>query len=201
MIIKADVQGSLTSVADSLKTIGTDEVAVRVASASVGVVNDNDIHLAKSTGAILYGFNTSVATNIKRLANRDKVSIRLYTVIYELIDDVKNELSKLLAPELIETALGTLEVKGVFKTTKTEVICGGEVQSGKLSFPAQVRVLRGKKPVGEATLVGLKRGPNAATDLVEGEMGGVSLQTTTRLELVLGDMLEVYRTETKERSL
>jgi translation initiation factor IF-2 len=201
VIIKADVQGSLTSVADSLKTIGTDEVAVRVASASVGVINDNDIHLAKSTGAILYGFNTSVATNIKRLANRDKVSIRLYTVIYELIDDVKNELSKLLAPELIETALGTLEVKGVFKTTKTEVICGGEVQSGKLSFPAQVRVLRGKKPVGEATLVGLKRGPNAATDLVEGEMGGVSLQTTTRLELVLGDMLEVYRTETKERSL
>ena len=201
IIIKADVQGSLTSVADSLKSIGTEEVAVRVASASVGVVNENDIHLARSSGAILYGFNTSVANNIKRLANRDKVSIRLYNVIYELIDDVKEELTKLLAPEVVETALGTLEVKGVFKTTKTEVICGGEVLSGKLVVPAQVRIMRGKKPVGDATLTGLKRGPNTAQDLVEGEMGGISLQTSGRVELLLGDILEVYRIETKERSL
>ncbi len=201
IIIKADVQGSLTSVADSLKTIETDEVAVRVAGSSVGVINDNDIHLARSTGAILYGFNTSVATNIKRIANRDKVSIRLFNVIYELIDDVKEELSKLLAPEVIETGLGKLEIKGIFKTTKTEIICGGEVLEGKLSVPAEVRILRGKKEIGLAKLTGLKRGPNAATDLVEGEMGGVSIQTTNRLELELGDTLEVYRVETKERSL
>lgn len=201
IIIKADVQGSLTSVADSLKSIETDEVAVRVASSSVGVVNENDIHLARSTGAILYGFNTTVANNIKRLANRDKVSIRLYNVIYELIDDVKSELSKLLAPEVIETELGSIEIKGVFKTTKTEVICGGEVLSGKLTVPAQVRITRGKQQIGEAKLTGLKRGPNDATDLVEGELGGLSLQTASRLELQLGDKLQTYRVETKERTL
>lgn len=201
IIIKADVQGSLTSVADSLKSIETDEVAVRVASSSVGVVNENDIHLARSTGAILYGFNTTVANNIKRLANRDKVSIRLYNVIYELIDDVKSELSKLLAPEVIETELGSIEIKGVFKTTKTEVICGGEVLSGKLTVPAQVRITRGKQQIGEAKLTGLKRGPNDAADLVEGELGGLSLQTASRLELQLGDKLQTYRVETKERTL
>ncbi|QQS19266.1 translation initiation factor IF-2 [Candidatus Saccharibacteria bacterium] len=201
IIIKADVQGSLTSVADSLKSIGTEEVAVRVASSSVGVVNDNDIHLARSTGAILYGFNTSVANNIKRLANRDKVSIRLYNVIYELIDDVKDELSKLLAPEVTEKEMGTLLLKGVFKTTKTEIICGGEVQSGKLTVPALVRLKRGKEQIGLATLKGLKRGPNAANDLVEGELGGLELETTSRVELQLGDKLEFYVVETKERTL
>jgi len=201
IIVKADVQGSLTSVIDSLKSIETDEVAVRVVGSSVGVVNDNDIHMAKSAGAILYGFNTSVANNIKRLASRDKVSIRLYNVIYELIDDVKSELSALLSPDIIEKELGTLEIKGVFKTTRTEVICGGEVKSGKLTVPAQIRVKRGKEVVGEAKLKGLKRGPNDATDLIEGEMGGLNIETTTRLDLQIGDRLEFYIVETKERTL
>lgn len=201
IIIKADVQGSLTSVADSLKSIETDEVAVRVASSSVGVINDNDIHFARSTGAIIYGFNTSVANNIKRLANRDKVSIRLYNVIYELIDDVKAELSTLLAPEVIEKDMGALEVKGVFKTTKTEVICGGEVLNGKLTAPALIRVMRGKDQIGEAKLKGLKRGLNAATDLIEGELGGLELETTSRLDLQIGDKLAFYVVETKERTL
>jgi len=201
IIVKADVQGSLTSVIDSLKSIETDEVAVRVVGSSVGVINDNDIHMAKSAGAIIYGFNTSVANNIKRLASRDKVSIRLYNVIYELIDDVKAELSALLAPEVIEKEIGVLEVKGVFKTTRTEVICGGEVKAGKLTAPAQARIKRGKEVIGEAKLKGLKRGPNDATDLIEGEMGGLDLETTSRMDLEIGDRLEFYIVETKERTL
>ncbi len=201
IVVKADVQGSLTSVIDSLKAIETDEVAVRVVGSSVGVVNDNDIHMAKSANAIIYGFNTSVANNIKRLASRDQVSIRLFTVIYELIDDVKTELSNMLSPEVIEKEIGVLEVKGIFKTTRTDIICGGEVLSGKLTVPAQVRVRRGKEAIGEAKLKGLKRGPNDATDLVEGELGGIDLETSTRLELQIGDKLEFYVVETKQRSL
>lgn len=203
IIIKADVQGSLTSVADSLKAINTDEVAVRIVALGVGVVNENDIHMANSSEqkAIVYGFNTSVASNIKRLATRDGISVRLFTVIYELIDDVREELGTMLSPEVIETELGTLEIKGVFKTTKSDIICGGEVRSGKLTAPAQVRVRRGKEVIGEAELIGLKRGPNDATDLIEGELGGLDLKTATRLTLELGDVLEVYRLETKQRSL
>ncbi|MGB4967248.1 MAG: translation initiation factor IF-2 [Candidatus Saccharimonadales bacterium] len=201
ILIKADVQGSLTSVIDSLKTIDTDEVAVRVVGSSVGVVNENDIHMAHSAGAIIYGFNTSVASNIKRIASRDQVSIRLYNVIYELIDDVKAELSALLAPELVEHEIGSLEIKGIFKTTKTEVICGGEVKSGKLVAPAEARIFRGKTQLGEAKLKGLKRGPNNATDLIEGELGGLDLATTGRLDLEIGDKITFYTLETKQRTL
>lgn len=201
VMVKADVQGSLTSVVDSLKGIGTDEVAVQIVASGVGVVNENDVHVAHSSHAILYGFNTTVPNNIKRIASRDKVSIRLFNVIYELIDDVKNELSALLAPETTEKIIGELEIKGVFKTTRTDVICGGEVLSGKLMVPALVRVSRGDSLIGEAKLAGLKRGPNDAKDLTEGEMGGVNLQTTSRLEVQIGDKLEFYTIETKERTL
>ncbi len=201
ILIKADVQGSLTSVIDSLKTIDTDEVAVRVVGSSVGVVNENDIHMAHSAGAIIYGFNTTVASNIKRIASRDQVSIRLYNVIYELIDDVKTELSALLAPEVVEHEIGSLEIKGIFKTTKTEVICGGEVKSGKLVAPAEARIYRGKTQIGEAKLKGLKRGPNDATDLIEGELGGLDLATTGRLDLEIGDKITFFTLETKQRTL
>jgi len=201
IIIKADVQGSLTSVADSLKSVETDEVAVRVVSSGVGGVSDNDIHLARSSGAVIYGFNSSAAPNIRRLASRDQVSIRLYNVIYELIDDVKNELSKLLPDEIIEKEMGQLEVKGVFKTTKNDIIAGGEVKSGTLKVPAFARIYRGKEQVGDAELTGLKRGPNDARDLATSELGGISLKTSGRLQLELGDRIEFYTRETVERTL
>jgi len=201
IIIKADVQGSITSVADSLKSVETDEVAVRVVGSSVGAVSENDIHLAHSGGAIIYGFNTSAANNIRRLAARDQVSIRLFNVIYELIDDVKGELSNLLTDEIVEKEMGELEVKGVFKTTKTEIIAGGEVKNGTLKAPAFARVFRGKEQIGEAELTGLKRGPNDAKDLATSELGGISLSTTGRLQLELGDRIEFFTRETVERTL
>jgi translation initiation factor IF-2 len=167
----------------------------------VGAVSENDIHLAHSAGAIIYGFNTSAAPNIRRLASRDQVNIRLYSVIYELIDDVKAELSKLLAPEVTEKEVGELEVKGIFKTTKTEVIAGGEVKAGTLKVPAFARIFRGKELLGDAELTGLKRGPNDAKDLATGELGGISLSTSTRLQLELGDRIEFFTRETVERTL
>jgi translation initiation factor IF-2 len=201
IIIKADVQGSITSVADSLKSVETDEVAVRVVSSSAGSVNENDIHLAHSSGAIIYGFNIDVAANIRRLASRDQVSIRLYNVIYELIDDVKTELSGLLADEIVEKEMGELEVKGVFKTTKSEIIAGGEVKSGTLKVPAFARIYRKKELIGDAELTGLKRGPNDAKDLATSELGGISLSTSNRLLLEIGDRIEFYTRETVERTL
>ena len=201
ILIKADVQGSLTSVADSLKSVETDEVAVRIVGSSVGVVNENDIHMANSSKAIIYGFNTSVANNIKRLASRDEVSIRLFNVIYELIDDVKAELSNLLADDIIEKPMGTLEIKGVFKTTKTEIIAGGEVLDGKLTVPALARIVRKKEKIGDAELKQLKRGPNDAKDIATGELCGLTLATTSRVDLELGDRIEFFNRETVGRTL
>lgn len=201
VIIKADVQGSLTSVIDSLKTLENDEVAIRVVSSGVGALTEGDIHLAHTSNAIVYGFNVTLPTSIKRLAGRDKVTVRLYSVIYELIDDAKQELTKLLAPEEIETELGTLTVKGVFKITKTEVICGGEVTSGKLTAPALVRVIRGDETIAEAKLTNLKRGPQDAKEIIEGEMCGLNLQTESRVAVEEGDKLQMFTRETVARQL
>lgn len=202
IIVKADVQGSLTSVIDSLKALDTEEVAVRVVGTGIGVITENDIHLAQTSGAIIYGFNTTMPGNIRQIASRDKVKVRLYKIIYELIDDVKAELSDLLLPQIVTTDLGRLIIKGVFKTTKTEVICGGEVTKGKLTAPSLAAVYRGDEVLAEEVeVVNIKRGPQDAKEVVEGEMCGVDLKTDKRLELQEGDRLEFFSRETVERSL
>ncbi|MGB4759282.1 MAG: translation initiation factor IF-2 [Candidatus Saccharimonadales bacterium] len=201
IVIKADVQGSLTSVIDAIKTLDTDEVAVRIVSSGVGVITEGDVYLAHSSGAVIYGFNVDMPANIRRIAGRDKVSIRLYKVIYELIDDVKSELSGMLAPETVETEQGRLVVRGVFKTTKTDIICGGEVTKGRLIVPAFARVIRDNETLGEAELVRLQRGPQEAKEVLEGEMCGVSLKTTVKLDLQDGDRLEVFTRDIITRQL
>ena len=201
IIVKADVQGSLTSVIDSLKTLDNEEVAVRVVGSGVGAITENDMHMAHTSHAIIYGFDVQLPANIKQLAARDKVSVRLYRVIYELIDDVKSELTKLLAPEVVETDLGRLVVKGIFKTTKTEVICGGEVTKGKLIHPALARVMRGKELIAEVEVTGLKRGPVEAKEVLEGEMCGMSFKSKSRVDVQEGDHIEFFTRELKTRSL
>lgn len=202
VVVKADVQGSLTSVIDSLKTLDSEEVAVRVVGSGVGAINENDIHLAHTSNAITYGFNVILPPSIKRLAGRDKVSIRLFKVIYELIDDVKQELSSLLAPEIVEHEIGRLIVKGVFKTTKTEVICGGEVTKGKLTVPALARVTRGDEILAEEVEVtSLKRGPQDTKEVFEGEMCGLSFKSATRIDIQEDDRIELYSRETVTRTL
>lgn len=202
VIVKADVQGSLTSVLDSLKGLDTEEVTVRIIGSGVGNVNENDIHYAHTSDAIIYGFNVTMPTNIKQLANRDRVSVRLYRIIYELIDDAKNELEKLLTPEVRETELGRLVVRGVFKTTKTEVICGGEVTKGKLVTPALARITRnGEQIVEEVEITNLKRGPQDVKEVQEGEMCGLSFKSTARVDLQEGDHIEVFTREIVARTL
>jgi translation initiation factor IF-2 len=201
IIVKADVQGSLTSVIDSLKTLDTDEVAIRVVGSGVGVITEKDVHLASTSDAIIYGFSVEAPAASKRLASRDKVPIRLYNVIYELIDDTKLELVKLLPPEIVRTDLGRLIVKGIFKITKTEVICGGEVTKGKLIVPARAKVLRGDEEIADVEVTGLKRGPQETKEVPEGEMCGVSFKSQSRVDLQQEDRLEFYKEETIERSL
>ncbi len=144
VIIKADVQGSLTSVIDSLKLIETGgEVSLHVVSSGVGNITENDIRLAADGKTVIYGFNVDLPPAVKQLATRERAEVRLYRIIYELLDDAKNSMEKLLAPEVVETEVGTLEVKGVFRTMKDEVIAGGLVTSGKITPGLLVRMKRG----------------------------------------------------------
>lgn len=201
IIIKADVQGSLTSVTDSLRSLDTDEVAVKIVASGVGAISENDVHVAHTAGAIIYGFNTDLTSSIRHIAARDKVSIRLFKVIYELIDDAKVELEALLQPKIVENEIGQLDVKGVFKTTKSEIICGGEVMSGKITMPAQVKILRDDEVIAIAELSGIKRGPQEAKEVFEGDMCGISLKTDKKILLNENDKLVLFTTEAVTRTL
>jgi translation initiation factor IF-2 len=201
IIVKADVQGSLTSVIDSLRALDTEEVAVRIVGSGVGTINENDLHMAQTSNAIIYGFNVSMPSGIKQFASRDKLRVRIYRVIYELIDDVREELSKLLAPEVVETEVGRLVVKGIFKTSKTQVICGGEVTKGKLTMPSLARVMRGDEKLAEVKITNLKRGPQDAKEIFEGEMCGLSFESTSAVALQEGDHIETFTRETVARTL
>ena len=202
VIVKADVQGSLTSVTDSLKTIDTEEVAIRVVGSGVGAITDNDIRMAATSHAIIYGFQVDMPTNIKRLSSREKVSVKLFRVIYELLDDVKQQLSDLLTPEEVVTNVGRLLVKGIFKTTKTETIVGGEVTKGKVVWPAFANISRDDKLISEnIKITNLKHGPTDTKEVLEGEMCGMNLSTANRLDLQEGDRIEVFTREIHERTL
>lgn len=202
VLIKADVQGSLTSVIDSLKALETEEVALRIVGSGVGVITESDLHAAASAEATIYGFNVSLPVHLKQLAARDKVPVRIYKVIYELIDDVKAEMESRLAPEVIEEEQGRLLVKGIFKTTQSQVIAGGEVTKGKLVVPALAKVYRDKELLAEdVEVIGLKAGPTDVTEVEEGNMCGISLKTSEKLNLKEDDRIEVYTRRTETRKL
>ena len=205
-VVKADVQGSLTSVVDSLKLLETSEVAVKIVASGVGNITEGDIRVASSSGAIIYGFGVSLPSPVKQLARQAHVEVRLFKIIYELLDDAREAMTALLPDEVVETPLGELEIKGIFHTTKSSIIAGGKVTSGKLLVGARARIWRGKgksaQNLGEVELTSLQRERNSATDLVEGEMGGVELSLEgTKLSLELGDRLEVFQRQLKKRSL
>jgi translation initiation factor IF-2 len=202
VLIKADVQGSLTSVIDSLKSLETEEVTLRIVGSGVGVITESDLHTAASAEATIYGFNVTLPTHLKQLAARDHVPVRIYKVIYELIDDVKNEMEARLAPEIIEELAGRLIVKGIFKTTQSQVIAGGEVTKGKLVVPSLARIFRDKEVLAdEVEVTGLKAGPTDVTEVEEGNMCGISLKTSEKLNLKEEDRIEVYTRRTETRKL
>lgn len=202
VIVKADVQGSLTSVVDSLKLIETNgEVSLHIVSSGVGSITENDIRLAADGKTVIYGFNVDLPPAVKQLATRERAEVRLYKVIYELLDDAKNSMEALLAPEVVETVIGTLEVKGVFRTLKDLVIAGGQVKSGKVMPNLLVRARRGEEVLGEAEVTSVQREKIEAKEVFEGDFCGLSLKTARKLQLEEGDMLEFFTREVVQRTL
>jgi translation initiation factor IF-2 len=199
VVLKADTQGSLESLHEGLDQLRNDEVAVKVVSSAVGDISESDIAFAKTAGALLIGFNVSLNSSLKALANREGVQVRLYRVIYELTDDLRDALSQMLAPEVIETIVGVLEIKGVFKITKSNVVCGGTITSGRIEPKLKLRIKRGSAALGEGVLASLQKDKQEAREAFEGETCGLNVTTTTAIEL--GDTLEFYTVETKARTL
>ncbi len=203
VIVKGDVLGSVTSVVDSLKLIDTKgEVTLNVVATGVGDVTENDVYMAAGdNNTVIYGFNVNVPTNISKLAARDGVTIRNYRVIYELLDDARDSMEKLLGEEVVETEVGTMKVMGVFRVTKQELIAGGEMTSGKLMPGVYARVVRGKEVIGEAVVESVQKEKIDAKELIEKEIGGLAMKTEKKIDLVVGDKLEFFTRETRQRKL
>jgi translation initiation factor IF-2 len=199
VVLKADTQGSMESLQESLDQLRNEEVAVRIVSSAVGDISESDIAFAKTAGALLIGFNVSLNSGLKALANRERVHVRLYRVIYELTDDLRDALSQMLAPEIVETIVGELEIKGVFKTTKTNVVTGGTITSGRIEPKLRLRILRKGEIMGEGTLTSLQKDKQEAKEAFEGETCGINVATGTSIEL--GDTLQFFTVESRARTL
>lgn len=202
VIVKADVQGSLTSVMDSLRLVDTGgAVTLHVVGSGVGNISENDIRLAADGRTVVYGFNVDMSPAVKRLAARDKVQVRMYKVIYELLDDARQSMEALLAPEVVETQIGTLAVRGVFRTTKEEVIAGGEVKSGKIYSGLLARVTRGEDVIAEVELEKVQKQQQEVKEAFEGDMCGISLKTHKKTLVEEGDSIEFFTREIVKRTL
>ncbi len=202
VIVKADVQGSLTSVIDSLKMIDTmGEITLRIIGSGVGNINENDIRLASDKKTIIYGFNVDISTAVKQLASRDKVQVRLFKVIYKLLEDAKTSMEDLLAPEVVETEIGKMTIKGIFRTMNDEVIAGGEVTGGKVTSGVLARVIRNKEKIAEVKVTHVQRQQQEAKEVFEGEMCGISLKLAKKLIIEEGDKLELFTRELVKRVL
>jgi len=202
VIVKADVQGSLTSVVNSLKIIDTQgEISLRIIGSGVGNISESDIRLASDKGTIIYGFNVEMSTAVKQLALRDKVQVRIFNVIYKLLDDARESMELLLAPEVVETEIGNLTIKGIFRTLKDEIIVGGEVTKGKVVAGVLARIKRKKEQLAEVEISNVQRQQQEAKEVFEGEMCGLSIKTNKKLLLEEGDKLELFTRELVKRTL
>ena len=191
----------MTSLVDSLKLLDNGEISVRVIRSGVGNISENDVRLAESSHAVIYGFNVQLPPAVKRTAMRDHVIIRNYRVIYELLDDVRAVMTDMLSPEIVETEIGELKILGVFRTTKDSVIAGGEVLRGKVAPSLLARVVRSKERIAEAEVKHVQRQQQDAKEVFEGEQCGLELSTSGKLVLEVGDRLEFFTRELKKRSL
>ena len=202
VIIKGDVLGSVTSVIDSLKMIDTKgEVMLNIVSSGVGDITENDIYMAEGDNTVVYGFNVNVPTNIVKLAARDGVEIRNYKIIYELLDDAKTSMENLLDAEIVETEMGEMKIKGVFRTERTAIIAGGEVLTGLVKKGLMGRVYHEKELIGEVEVDSVQKEKMDVNELVAGETGGIAFKLEKKLVIEVNDRVKFFTRELVKKKL
>ncbi len=193
IIVKTDVQGSLEALKTSLEKISNDEVKVSAIHGGVGGINETDIMLAKASQAIVIGFNVRADNNAKTLAEREGVDIRLYSVIYDAVDDVTAAMKGMLAPKFTETVVGSAEVREVFKITGVGSVAGCYVTNGKVVRNGKVRIYRNNISVYEGNILALKRFKDDVKEVAYGFECGISVENYN--DIKLGDVFEIYQME------
>ncbi|HEV3051529.1 MAG TPA: translation initiation factor IF-2, partial [Longimicrobium sp.] len=199
LVIKGDVDGSVQALSDSLEQLSTAEVRVQVVHRGVGAINESDVLLASTSGAIVVGFHVRPTGEARSVAEREDVDIRLYNIIYEAVAEVRAAMEGLLTPEEREVMLGTAEVRQLFKVPRVGTVAGCMVTSGVLDRRGKIRVVRDAVQVYEGELESLKRFKDDAREVREGFECGLNIKNFN--DVKVGDVLECYRVEEVARTL
>ena len=190
IILKTDTQGSLDALQESLPTLGNEEVEVKVIHGGIGAIKETDIMLASASNALVVGFNVAIDSNAQKIAKNEKIEIRTYNIIYELIDELKAALRGLLKPKLVEIINGKAEVRNIFKIPKVGVVGGCYVTEGKISNKDHIRVLRNGQEIYEGQDFSLKRFKEDVKEVHTGYECGVSIEKFD--DLLVGDTIIFY---------
>ena len=199
IIVKADVQGSLEAIVTSLEKVGNDEVQINVVHNAIGAINESDVSLASSAQGIVIGFNIRAIPQARTIAKRDKVDIRYYSIIYELIDDMKKMLSGLLTPDTKEEIIGHAEVRDTFSSSKFGTIAGCFVNNGYVSNSAKIRLVRQGKIIHEGEVGTLKRFKDDVKEVRENYECGISFKDYS--DIIVNDEIEFYITKQVQKEL
>ncbi len=199
ILVKADVQGSAEAIVQALEKLATDEVASRVIHYGVGGISELDVQLAAASGTVILGFNVRANAQARDAAERTGIEIRYYNIIYDLVDDVKQAMSGLLAPTLRETFLGNAEILEIFNISKVGKVAGCRVTDGVVQRGARVRLIRDNVVVHEGTLSTLKRFKDEVREVVAGQECGMAFESYQ--DMRVGDVIECFRVEEVKRTL
>ena len=199
VVIKADVQGSTEAIVDALTRLSTTEVQVKIVASGVGGINESDVNLAKTSGAILIGFNVRADNVSKKLADEEGLKPHYYSIIYELIDDVKRAMVGMLKPEFKEQIIGLAEVRGVFRSPKFGVVAGCMVVDGVVRRSSPIRVLRNHVVVFEGALDSLRRFKDDVSEVRAGTDCGMGVKNYNDIQE--GDQIEVFERIQVQRTL
>ena len=191
MVSKADVQGSVEVLRETLISLSTEKVKINVLHGSVGAITTNDVMLASASNAIIVGFSVRPERTARDLGESEQVDIRLYTVIYDLVDDVRKAMVGLLEPEYEEEELGRAEVREVFKVPKIGSIAGCHVLEGVITRNAKVRLLRDNVVIFQGELASLKRFKDDASEVRQGFECGIGLERYQ--DIKVGDVIEAFK--------
>ena len=199
LVVKADVQGSVEAIAGALEKLGNEEVGARVIHSGVGGITESDVILANASGAAVIGFNVRAHKEAREAAEQAGIEIRYYNIIYNLVDDVKDAMSGLLAPTLRETMLGNAQILEIFNVSKIGKIAGCRVTDGVVQKGANVRLIRDNVVIHEGKLSTLKRFKDDVQEVRAGQECGMSFENYQ--DMRAGDVIECYRVEEVKRSL
>ncbi|MBP0049766.1 translation initiation factor IF-2 [Marinobacterium sp. AK62] len=199
IVLKADVRGSLEAIIQSLEDLSTDEVKVNIVSSGVGGIAETDANLALASSAILIGFNVRADNQAKAIVEREELELRYYSVIYDIIDDVKQAMTGLLAPEYREDIVGIAEVRDVFRSPKLGAIAGCMVTEGTVYRNKRIRVLRDNVVIYEGELESLRRFKDAVSEVRQGMECGIGVKNYN--DVKVGDQIEVFDTVEVQRTL